>query len=251
MSVPRWPIQWSGRTGPNPPGALDAHRTAEPHSPAPESKRLVRALERKKRLFDRLPPLPPRDGPFPGYFERATLVSFRLDGLQVNNAEVTHALARGAAGRACRSRSAQRVRNHVAVLRHVEALLRRGHPLQPAHVIRWYTSVACGLSSGRIDGQTAARIDQIASTMNSPHLRLWPAVQEIAGLHVRLLADPFVPGFNGILARVLLRYHLGRCGLPPVVFDPDADAPRMTSETALLPRLLDLILESYQLAITE
>ena len=251
MTVPRWPIQWRGRSGPVEPGGFDAHRSTIPQPPASESKRLVRLLERKKRLFDRLPPSPARDGPFPGYFERASFVSFRLDGLQTSEAEVAQALARGAAVRACRSRSAQRVRNHVAVLRHVERLLRRGHPLQPGHVIRWYTSVACGLSCGHIDGQTSARIDHIASTMNSPQLRLWPAVREIAALHVRLLADPFVPGFNGILARLLLRYHLGRCGLPPVVFDPAVDSARVTNEAALLPRLLELILLAYEPALTK
>jgi hypothetical protein len=82
--------------------------------------------------------------------------------------------------------------------------------------------------------------------MNSPQLRLGPALREIATMHVLLLADPFVPGFNGILARLLLRYHLGRCGLPPVLFDPAADAAHLASEATLLPRLLDLITESYE-----
>ena len=233
------PVQLPGRH------ANPARRGA----PAPaEWNRQVRELERKKRLAARLPAPPPRAGPFPGYFERATYVSFRLDGLQIAEPQVAQALARGAAARACRSRSAQRVRNHVAVLRHIEALLRHNHALQPAHVIRWYTSVACGLSCGRIDDQTVARIGQVVSTMNSPQLRLGPAVQEIAALHVRLLGDPFVPGFNGILARLLLRYHLGRCGLPPVLFDPEADAGRISSESALLPRLLELILERYDAA---
>src|SRR5205814_2494563 len=98
---------------------------------------------------------------------------------------------------------------------------------------------------GQIDGQTALRIERVVSSINSPQLRLWPAVQEITALHVRLLADPFVPGFNGIMARLLLRYHLGRCGLPPVVFDPDTDRTRFTAEASLLLRILELILQSY------
>ena len=251
MTVPRWPIQWRGRPGPGEPGPLDLRRHDVAQFPPSESKRLVQLLERTKKRFDRLPPPAARGGPFPGYYERATFVSFRLDGLHASEAEVAQALARGGAARACRSRSAQRLRNHVAVLRHVEALLRRGQPLQPGHVIRWYTSVACGLSSGQIDAQTAARIDHVAGAINSPQLRVWPAVRQIAALHARLLADPFVPGFNGILARLLLRYHLGRCGLPPVLFDPEADGARVGSEAALAPRLLELILQSYEMGSAE
>jgi hypothetical protein len=208
-------------------------------------------LERKKRASERSAGptrAGGREGPLPRYFERATFVSFRLDGLRATEEAVAGALARGAAARACRSRSSQRVRNHVAALRQVEALLAQGQALQPGHVVRWYASIACGLSYGHIDGQTVSRIEQVCSTMNSPQLRLWPAVQEIGSLHVRLLADPFVPGFNGILARLLLRYHLGRCGLPPVLFDPEIDTPNLASEASLYPRLLDLILRSYEAA---
>jgi hypothetical protein len=61
-----------------------------------------------------------------------------------------------------------------------------------------------------------------------------------------MLADPVVPSFNGILARLLLRYHLGRCGLPPVLFAPDLDgAGRLLDEPRLLARLLELIHQSY------
>jgi hypothetical protein len=253
MTVPRSPIPWSGRPGPGVPGQRQRAANDGAGEAGPEIRRLVRTLERKKRSLDRAAEASGnrrRHAPFPGYFERATFVSFRLDGLQAGDGEVADALARGSAARACRSRSAQRVRNHVAALRHVETLLARGHPLQPGHVVRWYTSVACGLSSGRIDGQTEARIERVCGTMNSPQLRLWPAVQGIAGLHVRLLADPFVPGFNGILARLLLRYHLGRCGLPPVLFDPEIDARNLASESKLPSRLLELILESYEAAET-
>jgi hypothetical protein len=253
MTVPRSPIQWNGRPGPNGPGERERPPSvasgAKPGETLPDLEQRVRSLERRKRAFDRstvAAHAATRGAPFPGYYERATIVSFRLDGLQVTESEVAAALARGAANRACRSRSSQRVRNHVAALRQVEALLARGRQLESGHVVRWYTSVACGLSYGHIDGQTAARIGQVCSTMNSPQLRLGPAVREIAALHVRLLADPFVPGFNGIVARLLLRYHLGRCGLPPVLFHPEADAANLASEAALLPRLLDLILESYE-----
>ena len=256
MTVPRSPIQWNGQLGPDGPGGRkrppSAASAVAPGEVLPGLEQRVRSLERRKRAFDRSADAADaagaatRGGPFPGYYERATFVSFRLDGLQTTEGEVAAALARGAANRACRSRSSQRVRNHVAALRHVESLLARGRPLESGHVVRWYASVACGLSYGHIDGQTAARIGQVCSTMNSPQLRLRPAVREIAALHVRLLADPFVPGFNGIVARLLLRYHLGRCGLPPVLFHPETDAANLASEAALLPRLLDLILASYE-----
>jgi hypothetical protein len=168
-----------------------------------------------------------------------------MDGVPLSPDEFDAALARGAAARACRTRSAQRARNHVAILGRLESLLRRGQPLQPADVIRWYTSIACGLSAGGIAAGTLRRIDRIVSAVNSPRLWFWPAVQEVAALHVNLLSDPFVPGFNGIHARLLLRYHMGRCGMPPVVFDPSNDAPCLASATKLEGRLLELIVRSY------
>jgi hypothetical protein len=180
----------------------------------------------------------------PDYFERATCVSFRMDGVPLAGGEFRAALARVGA-RGCRSRAAQRVRNHVAILRRIETLLARGRPLQSADLVRWYTSIASGLSAGGIADATLSRIDRTVSAVNSPRLRFLPAVKDVAALHVTLLADPFVPGFNGILARLLLRYHMGRCGLPAVVFDPDTDPPRLTSVAKLEPRLLELITMSY------
>lgn len=199
-------------------------------------------LERRHRaLRRRLQARAGAEHPSPDYFEEATLSSFRLDGLSLTAGDVTQALAVRAPSRACRSTTVQRVRNHVAILKHLERTLHRRRPLSAGDVLRWYTSVAGGLSSGAVDDQTAARVGHIVSRVNSPHLRLWPAVQEVAALHVRLLADPFVPGFNGILARLLLRYHLGRCGLPPVVFDPEHDAAALREIKAFLPRLIDLL----------
>ena len=212
---------------------------------AAELKRAIRGLERKRRMVARVPAPERTEDPFVGYYERATYVSFRLDGLEVTEAEVREALAHRAAARACRTCAARRIRNHAAILRHIELLLRRGQPLAGRDVIRWYTSVACGLSGGSVDGQTPGRLDQIVSAMNSPQLRLWPAVRDVAAAHVRLLNDPFVPGFNGILARLLLRYHLGRCGLPPVLFDVQHDPPRLGDVSTFLPRLLELLDEGY------
>jgi hypothetical protein len=205
----------------------------------------LRLIERKRRAVAR--PTTPRPPAFPpdSYFAAATDASFRLDGIPLSAGDLTAALARGSANRACRSRLAQRLRNHVAILRHVELLIRRCQPVGSDDVVRWYTSVSCGLSSSRLDGPSAARLEQVVRQINSPHLRLRPAVEEIARLHVRLLSDPLVPGFNGILARLMLRCHLGRCGLPPVVFDADRDGRRPVCEATLLPRLLELILDGY------
>jgi hypothetical protein len=185
-------------------------------------------------------------GPGDDYFERATCVSFQMDGMPLTVAEYRAALTSRGNGRACRSRSAQRARNHVAILRGIESLLWHGRPIQPRDVVRWYTLIACGLSAGAIGGPAETRIARIVSSVNSPRLRFWPAVQEVAALHVDLVTDPFVPGFNGILSRLLLRYHMGRCGLPPVVFDPVRDVESLTSVSKLEPRLLELIVECYQ-----
>ena len=254
MTLPRWPTHWRTRDPLGAPGAPGAAprsglRPSSDRAPAPaDFKRLLRALERKRRLQSRAltEARAGRRAPLPDFYERATFASFRLDGLDVSAAEVCKALAHGAAARACRPVSAQRIRNHVAILRHIERLIRSGRPLGGRTVIRGYTSVACGLSGGWIDDHTPHRLEQIVSAMNSPQLRLWPAVQEIATVHVRLLSDPFVPGFNGILARLLLRYHLGRCDLPPVVFDADHDRQRLGDVTTFLPRLLELLDESYE-----
>jgi hypothetical protein len=96
-----------------------------------------------------------------------------------------------------------------------------------------------------------SRLDQLVRRINSPHLRLQPAITEIARLHAQSLGDPLVPGFNGILVRLLLRYHLGRCGLPPVVFSPEVDQAAIENESILLGRLLEMIDESYDLLLRD
>ena len=180
------------------------------------------------------------------FFRLATCASFQMDGVSLSPGEFDGAMSRAAAARACRTRGALRARNHVAILMRIESLLRRGQRLQASEVIRWYTSIACGLSAGGMATGTFGRLDRIVSSVNSPRLRFWPAVQEVAALHVNLLSDPFVPGFNGILARLLLRFHMGRSGLPPVVFDPAADVPKMQAVATLEPRLLELIAQGYE-----
>ncbi|HMO26104.1 MAG TPA: hypothetical protein PKB10_07525, partial [Tepidisphaeraceae bacterium] len=81
------------------------------------------------------------------------------------------------------------------------------------------------------------------------HRRLQPAVQEIVSMHVQALADELVPSFSGIIARLLLHYHLGRCGLPPIAFDAATDGPLLLNEPQLLGRILTRIDESFDVLI--
>jgi hypothetical protein len=186
------------------------------------------------------------------YFLDATNASFRLDGLILPAADLSAAVARGSAAKPSpRSRQQQRVRNHVAILHHIERLLSRALALKADDVVRWYTSIACGLSIERLDEPMTSRLDGIVRQINSPHLRLAPAVQGIARLHWQMLADPVVPSFNGILARLLLRYHLGRCKLPPVVFVPEHDAAVMGDEPRLLARMLERIEQTYDVILSK
>ena len=248
------PDPWPHRPPPAPPplgpigrrvsGAVHAARGTAPA--AVDWAQWLRVAERGRRLAAR------RGGRaakqfWADYYLAAPDASFRLEGLDLPPADLAAALARGGgAVRAFRSRQQQRVRNHVAILRRLDTLLRRGDALRPPEVVRWYTSIACGLSTTRLDEPTAARLEGVVRQVNSPHLRLRPAVQGIARLHRQMLADPLVPSFNGILARLLLHYHLGRCGLPPVLFAPHVDTTdRLLDEQQLLQRLLQLIHETY------
>jgi hypothetical protein len=143
-----------------------------------------------------------------------------------------------------RSRQSQRLRNHAAILHRLENDLGQTLPLTTDGVIRWYVGVSAGLSTTALDQATATRLEEVVRRINSPQLRLQPALQEVAATHAKLLADPLVPSFNGILARLLLRYHLGRCKLPAVIFDPVVDA-RLTAGDGMLRRLAELLETSY------
>ena len=50
---------------------------------------------------------------------------------------------------------------------------------------------------------------------------------------------------------MLLRYHLGRCGLPPLVFHPDTPPTALLDERMLLPLLMELIEESYEVLLPQ
>ena len=206
----------------------------------------TRHIESRRRRLGKAHPF---DGLFATrvYLAEATYVSFRLDGLDVTEAQVTTALATGPSRRGFRSRQAQRVRNHVAVLHEIDAQVLAGESLTASSFVRWYASISCGLCPADLAGATRDRLIEHIHRINYPELRLAGAVQEIAKLHRKLLVDPLVPSFNGILSRLLLRVHLGRCGLPPIFFHPDTPAAALTNERLLLPLLMALIDSSYDM----
>ena len=183
------------------------------------------------------------------YLSEATYVSFRLDGLDVSETEVTNAVATGITRRIFRSRQAQRIRNHVALLREIDSQVLSGQSLMPDAFVRWYASISCGLCPADLSEATQSRLIEHVHRINFPELRLAGAIQEIAKLHRGLLVDPLVPSFNGILSRLLLRHHLGRCGLPPIFFHPDTPTTALTHEKILLPLLMELVENSYEVML--
>lgn len=206
---------------------------------------LAKRIERPHRQA-----LPPRNGsPFASlpadYFVRATWVSFLLDDIELSQQDVQAALAQGPERRPFRSRQVQRLRNHAAILHHVENYLRRQQPITPAIVVRWYTSISAGLSTAPLDGPTTARLDELIRRLATPPARLSSALEDVTVTYARLLVDPLLPAFNGIVARLLLRYHMGRCGLPAILFDPNRDR-RPTSLQDLARQVTNLIQESYE-----
>ena len=233
----------------------------------------LRLIERKRRMMSRVvssfdainpAPMPAPDAPalrarrevqplHSGRFFDAsdvvneTYCSFRLDGWDVTPQQVSEALLQsvGRPRPELRSRQAQRLRNHASILHHIESSLRLGEPLKPHVVVRWFTTLSSGLSASGLDDAVLVRLDQVVRKINSPQLRLQPALQEITRLHAQLMSEPLMPGYNGIVCRLLLRYHLGRCNLPRVTFDPTLDATVLTEPESLLARLLRLIDQSY------
>jgi hypothetical protein len=178
------------------------------------------------------------------YYVRATWVSFVLEGLEVSEEEVREALDPGSDRAGLRARQNLRLRNHAAILHRIENDLAQGLPLTGDGVLRWYVAMSAGLSTTGLDQATAARLDEVVRRVNAPQLRVGAALREVAETHVRLLGDALVPSFNGILARLLLRYHLGRCGLPAVVFDPQFDGRRVGAD-GMLRRLMELLEVTY------
>jgi len=188
-------------------------------------------------------PVPPAD-----YFARATWATFRLEGIDVEIGHVIDAFAHGQDRPTLRSRQAQRLRNHAAILHHIETDLRSAQTLTPDAVIRWYTGIGAGLSTTSLDQSTSERLEEVVRRINSPQFRIRAALQEVAQAYTRLIADPLVPSFNGILSRLLLRYHMGRCGLPAIVLDPVLDGRFGNAENAAR-RLVELLEATYDAAL--
>src|SRR3954452_11868844 len=121
------------------------------------------------------PPRLPRE-----YLARVTWASFRMEGIELSEREVTDAMAPGPAHRALRPRQGQRVRNHMAILRRIECHVRRGQPLNARSVVRWYTTISCGLTSAQLDEESFSRLDGAVRQINCPSLNLRPAVEDVA-----------------------------------------------------------------------
>ncbi|HEX8912147.1 MAG TPA: hypothetical protein VF796_07285, partial [Humisphaera sp.] len=173
-----------------------------------------------------------------------TRASFRLDGIDVSDRDARTALAGGASARALGPRQAARLRAHAAILRRIERQGWGDGPLPPVEVRRWHSALLNGLPAADPDDATARRLAHVCFRLSTPHRRLRPAVEEVARLHVDLLADPLVPSFNGILARLLLSAHLARVGLPPVRFDVERDREPPRDPAAFALRLKELIVAS-------
>jgi hypothetical protein len=207
----------------------------------------LRLIERQRRMLARMWPAGWKLSI--AFLVRMTVVSFRLDGVEVTEIQATEALHALPARRPVRTRLSQRIRSHLAILRQIQRLLSTGQSLTVSAVMRWYASISCGLCTSSLTAATMDRLSAVVSHISSPRLRHQPAVQEVAGLHAQLMADPLVPSFNGIMTRLLLCYHLGRCGFPPVLFDPVADRAILAQEAQLLPRLMELIDASYAMML--
>ena len=207
--------------------------------------RWLRVIQRKRRMASRPnSPTPPAE-----YFAANTVSSFQLEGISLDHDEVAAAISHGWSGRGFRSRTAQRVRNHVAILRRIESSLRAGASLTSQTVLRWYTSISCGLSLASLDESNLIRLENVVRRINSPRFRLQPAISEIAHVHAQLNAEPLVPSFNGILTRLLLQYHLGRAGLPRVMFNPAVDSTLLKDEPRLLKRILEMVDGAYEMMV--
>jgi hypothetical protein len=210
--------------------------------------RWLRVIQRKRRMAARANS--PRPANLPAeYFAVNTLSSFQLERISLDQDEIAAAISHGWSARGFRSRTAQRIRNHVAILRRIESSLRAGATLTSQTVLRWYTSISCGLSLAALDESNLLRLENVVRRINSPRFRLQPAITEIAHVHAQLNAEPLVPSFNGILNRLLLQYHLGRAGLPRVMFDSAVDSTLMKDEPRLLKRILEMVDGAYEMMV--
>jgi hypothetical protein len=210
----------------------------------------VRVIERKRHLLSRAVAFGGDRPAEPDQLIAATVGSFQLEGLDVSEQMVDISMARHSRRRDMRSGQVQRVRNHVGILYRIDRSLAMREPMKVPTLIRWYASVGCGLCTTAPDESAVGRLELIVRRINSPRLRLQSALGEIARLHCELLSDKLFPAFNGILARLMLRYHLGRCRLPAVILAP-TDASAIHDPAKFLRRLLERLDESFQRALRQ
>ena len=216
-----------------------------------------RHVERKRRAYQNLIGL--RRGTVPGVMARRvgsqaklpqdftsqlTFHSFRLEGIAVESADVEQALRPLRRKGGFRSRLHQRLRNHVALIRSIDRGVRLGRRMTVPLVLRWYTSISSGLSTTMPAGQKLDRLERVVRQINSPPRRLEPALAETADLYAEAFADELVPGFNGILIRLLLQAHLGSSKLPPVIFPLTLSPDVQSSGPLFSPWLIGMVEES-------
>lgn len=213
---------------------------------APSPRRLMRERSvNLRRIEQARARLPRRDWTLPRPFlVDATSASFRIDGIPVTVEQVTRALGHRQSVRAFRSPLSNRLRAHAATLRCIERILAADEPLRPSHLYRWYAGLSAGLGAGFIDD--AGRAAEVTARANLPTTRLATALADVLQLYAEMMSRPIVPSYNGIVARLVMNLHLGRCGLLPVIVEPAEDAfahGRLDEAT-----LLNLLARRYELA---
>jgi len=222
------------------PTAAAPARPVSPPSPA-ELGGQLRRLERKRRGPGTATTRPLADD----FYLAFTCASFRLEQIEIDEPAAAAALRASPRVGQLRPRSQRRIRNHVAILRTIEHAVRRGDVLKADAVVRWYTSIGCGLSITGIEPAAHDRLTRCLDRIHSPQLRLRQALADAAALHVQLVNDPLFPSFNGLIARLLLHLHLRRCGLPGVTLDRPTDATALQVASALEARLAELVSRAY------
>ena len=200
----------------------DASAVAERYmprtSPSPRPPTLA-AIERARARLSRSGWVMPRP-----FLIDATHASFRIEGINASLEQVARAIGHQQRVRAFRSPLSHRIRAHASILRCCERLISTDRPLRGDHVVRWYTGLSAGVTSTPIESvDVRSRVESIVSRLNAPTSRLSSAIAEAVTLYHDLLRDPVVPGYNGIVARLMLNLQLGRSGLLPVIIDPAGD----------------------------
>lgn len=176
----------------------------------------------------------------------ATSASFHIDGIAVTLDQVTRALGHRQSVRAFRSPTSHRLRVHAAMLRCCERMILQRRPLRGIQLYRWYAGLSAGLGVARGSPDQSRRFEDVVARVNFSTPSLSFAVGQSVTLYNELLAEPIVPSYNGILARLLLNLHLGRSGLLPVIIEPAGDEPAVQRLDE--PTLLRLLLRRYELA---